>query len=613
VCIAYLVYRGLFTLNWTTPYSAGASLLLYFGEAAGIVTALLFLLQVWNPHEPPPEPALAGRTVDVLVTTYDEEVPLLRRTLTACCRLEYPHRTYVLDDGGRPEVEALAKELGVTYVSRPERLHPKAGNLNNALGQTDGEFIVVLDADHVPSPGFITRVLGYFRDETLAFVQTPHDFHNLDSFQAWLDLGKRRYWEEGQLFHRVIQLGRNRWNAAAFVGSAAMLRRRALADCGYFATETITEDLHTSLRLHARGWRSLAIGERLVFGHAAPDAATYATQRLRWAEGNLSILAYDNPLTMEGLGLVQRLCYAASMLYWAGGLAKLALYVTPILVLLTGVSPVRSPGWTLILITAVYLGVNVAGVRVAGGGCGAVWKLELFSMINCFTQVRATFRAVFRRSAQTFVVTRKQTRTCPRPLPFLAPHGALAVLNLAALGWAWSRLGPGRATDSVLLIVPSLWIVFHLALACAVFQRACRAADLRSTPRYPACLRAICSISASPEGVCIKPSDTIANPTQEEGWSADISNAGLSLLSKRRMDVGSKLHVVIHSPNLVLSCDVIVRWVRCSVSADAASRVTEAFCHGLRLVEMQPEVVEALDRLCLEYVLPRLYDECSGD
>ncbi len=63
--------------------------------------------------EPTTEAVLEGRTVDVLVPTYNEDPQLLRATLEACIRMDYPHKTYVLDDGRRPEVEVLARELGV--------------------------------------------------------------------------------------------------------------------------------------------------------------------------------------------------------------------------------------------------------------------------------------------------------------------------------------------------------------------------------------------------------------------------------------------------------------------------------------------------------------------
>ena len=207
ICVFYLAYRAIFTFNLSTPYAVFASVFLYVGEFFGIMNLLLYFLQVWEVDEPPAQPVLEGRTVDVLVPTYNEDPALLRATLEACIRMDYPHKTYVLDDGKRPEVEALASELGVIYVSRPDNRHAKAGNLNNALEQTDGEFVVVLDADHVPEPQFLTRLIGYFRDERVAFVQTPHAFYNFDSFQARLDHKNRRYWEEGDLFYRVIQPG----------------------------------------------------------------------------------------------------------------------------------------------------------------------------------------------------------------------------------------------------------------------------------------------------------------------------------------------------------------------------------------------------------------------
>jgi len=245
VCIGYLSYRYVFTLNLTTWWAIFASLFLLVGETFGIISVLLYFLQVWDVSEPPEQPVLEGRTVDVLVPTFNEDTQILRATLQACLSMDYPHQTYVLDDGRRPDVKALAEELGVNYITRPDNRHAKAGNLNNAFEQTTGEFVIVLDADHVPERHFITRLIGYFRDERLGYVQTPHAWYNFDSFQARLDHKRRYYWEEGELFYQVIQPGRNRWGCPIFAGSAAMFRRQALSEVGYIAVETITEDMHT--------------------------------------------------------------------------------------------------------------------------------------------------------------------------------------------------------------------------------------------------------------------------------------------------------------------------------------------------------------------------------
>lgn len=102
-------------------------------------------------------------------------------------QIRYPHETYVLDDGNRPEVAELARELGCHYLARPTREHAKAGNLNYGLQHSSGEFVAVLDADHVPVPEFLDRLLGYFSDERVAFVQAPQEFANIDSYQHWVD------------------------------------------------------------------------------------------------------------------------------------------------------------------------------------------------------------------------------------------------------------------------------------------------------------------------------------------------------------------------------------------------------------------------------------------
>src|SRR5215471_14076023 len=110
LALIYIIYRISFTLNLITPYAIFASLLLLIGEMYGIFMMLLYFVQLWELREPPCQPVLPNHTVDVFVATYNEDLQLLRATLQACLRMDYPHRTYVLDDGRRPDVKALAEE-----------------------------------------------------------------------------------------------------------------------------------------------------------------------------------------------------------------------------------------------------------------------------------------------------------------------------------------------------------------------------------------------------------------------------------------------------------------------------------------------------------------------
>jgi cellulose synthase/poly-beta-1,6-N-acetylglucosamine synthase-like glycosyltransferase len=609
-CLSYLVYRVAFTLNLNSTAGVIISVSLILAEAFGIVSVLLYSLQVWDPREPARQPVLPGRTVDVFVPTYNEDPMILRATLEACMRLDYPgRRVYLCDDGGtearcnhpengpkarerQAELKAICDELGVTYLTRPKNEHAKAGNLNHAFTETDGEFIIIFDADHVPEPHFISRLIGYFADERLGYIQTPHAFYNFNSFQARLDHKNRKYWEEGALFYGVIQPGRNRWNCPIFAGSAAMFRRQALEEVGYIALETITEDMHTGMRMNAKGWKSLAISERMVAGQAAPDITTFHVQRLRWGEGNLSIMAYDNPLTMKGLTLSQRLCYLGSMIHWAGGLFKLVIYLTPIVMMLSGVSPVREFTWTLFTITVVYMAASIFGVQYMSNGYGSVVYGELFAMVNFWTQIRGTMRAIFWRKFQQFVVTSKRGRQSKSIWPFIRPHVVLFFLSFLALSWGWGRILYGISDDYFKPIIPSCWIVFHMVLIAMTVRRAMWPEDGRFSFRH---------------AVNVVVRYEAADGTSGVGVTIDLNELGLGMVSFQRIPAGTPLQLKIDGGGEVVECSGRVMWTAPAVKPGEAPG--QAYRLGIKFDPLPGPVFDAINRITMHYGVPRLYLE----
>ena len=123
--IVYVTYRGMYTLNLTSPYAVVASLVLYGAEVYGGMLMFLFFFQIWDISNPEPVPPLTGRTVDVMIPTYNEDPNLLRGTIAASLSIAYPHRTLVLDDGKRPEVAALCEELGRNTSRAPQTCTPR--------------------------------------------------------------------------------------------------------------------------------------------------------------------------------------------------------------------------------------------------------------------------------------------------------------------------------------------------------------------------------------------------------------------------------------------------------------------------------------------------------
>ena len=610
VAVSYLVYRGLYTLNLTSAYASFASLFLYVGEVYGVVNMLLYFVQVWEVYEPPERPPLPNRTVDVFVPTYNEDPDLLRLTLLACAKMDYPHKTYLCDDGGtearcndpekgppsrerQAKLLAICEEVGAIYCTRPKNEHAKAGNLNYAFERTDGEFLIIFDADHVPEPNFISRLLGYFEDPKLAFVQTPHAFYNFESFQARLSRQGRRYWEEGQLFYHVIQPGRNKHGCPIFAGSAALFRREALKQVGYIATETITEDMHTGMRMHSRGWTSLGISERMVAGQAAQDVTTFHSQRLRWGEGNISVIFYDNPLTMRGLTIGQRLCYLATVLNWGGGLFKLAIYLTPLLMLFTGVPPVAQFTWGLAAFMGLYMGLSILGTKVAGNGYGSFWYSELFTMASFWTQVQGTMKALFWRKFQQFVVTAKRGRQSKSIWPYIRPQVYLMLFSVLALVWAWSRLGLGVSDDPFKPMLATFWACFHMLLAYLYIRRAYWPEDRRFATRHTAFLP-----------VSYKAADTPAGH-RKLGFTTDLNDQGCTLIAYQPLAEGSHVRLTIQGADGGLE---VLGLVKClGKLAPGPEGQPGGFRHGIQFQVRSDKLIDQLNLLCLHYAVPKLY------
>jgi cellulose synthase (UDP-forming) len=223
----YLFWRFTNTLNVDFLW---LSLLLFFCELYSFFDTLLFVLMLWKPSNRKEAPPPIQASVDVYIVTYNEPAELLRLTADAAMRIDWPGRhVYILDDGSRPHIKALAEELGCGYITRGEEWdgkprHAKAGNINNALLQTDGEFILILDADQIPAPAIIKHTIGYMANPNVAFVQTPQYFYNLPPGDP--------FGSDAPLFYGPIQTGKDGWNAATFCGSNAILRREALLQLG---------------------------------------------------------------------------------------------------------------------------------------------------------------------------------------------------------------------------------------------------------------------------------------------------------------------------------------------------------------------------------------------
>jgi cellulose synthase (UDP-forming) len=202
------------------------------------------------------------------VVTYDEERTILEQTILGLKQLDWPSdklNIFVLDDGQRGWLHDLCDAHRMTYVTRPDNRDRKAGNHNHALTVSTAPFIVSMDADFMPFPNFIYRTIEFFRDPTVAIVQTPQGFYNAEPMRK--NLGLAPYLpDEQDFFYRVIQPGRDVWDAAFYCGSAAMIRRQAILEIGGFVTATAIEDQATAVKLLSKGYKTRYLNEPLSVG-----------------------------------------------------------------------------------------------------------------------------------------------------------------------------------------------------------------------------------------------------------------------------------------------------------------------------------------------------------
>jgi cellulose synthase (UDP-forming) len=396
----YFVWRIGWTLHDANPI---LSVLLVCCELFGYWS--LSALAYFSWRQPPRlrPAATPGHSVDVYVCTYDEPEEVLRATLTGCGAMTYPHTTYLLDDGRRESMRVLAEELGAVWLTRPDNSHAKAGNINHALGVTSGELVFVLDADHVPMPDAIDAIVGYFDDERMAVVQTPHDFYNHDSAQHY-EVGRH----EQSVFFQVICPGKDLIGSAYWCGSASLIRRRALLEVGGVATETIAEDFHTNLKLHRKGWRSRYHAETIVQGLAPHNLAAYLLQRDRWARGNLAVFTTpESPLRAKELPPAMRYSYFASLAAYIAGPVRLLMLTVVASVVWTGALPMYA---SIASLLGIWLPFTVLSLLAGSALCRGHMKVKdafHFELLTGHIHFRA-MRCILRPGRMKFKVTPKE-------------------------------------------------------------------------------------------------------------------------------------------------------------------------------------------------------------
>ncbi len=282
-----------------------------------------------EPVAPPP-----GLRVAIFTTSSPgEPYDMFVRTLAAAREVRYPHTTYLLDDTRDPRFAALARDMGAVHLEIAGVPGAKAGKINRALEMTNEEFILVLDPDHIPFPEFLDRVLGYFADEKVGFVQVAQAYYNApESFVA------RAAAEQTFAFYGPTMQGMHGTGTTVAIGANCTFRRAALESIGGHGIG-LAEDLVTSIRLHAAGWKSVYVPEIVSRGLVPADLDSFLRQQLKWSRGVHDVLLREYPRAFRRLTTHQKISYLMIGSYYVVGLTTLIYISIPLIYLWFGAQP----------------------------------------------------------------------------------------------------------------------------------------------------------------------------------------------------------------------------------------------------------------------------------
>ncbi len=482
----YLTWRLIASRDGATQWMFW---LLIGAEIFGWIGLILHAHESWKvlPSRRSPPLDLA---VDVLVPTYDEGAVILEATLVGCAEIQGRATVWVLDDGRRDWVRILTESFGFNYVTRSDNKHAKAGNINAVLPKLQGDLMLVLDADHVPSPEIIVAMTGYFADPAVALVQSPHFFRNRDSAQH-TSLENN---EQG-LFFEVLLPGREHLDAVFWCGSGALIRLDALRSIGGLSTRTITEDFETSLKLHEAGYRMRYHHEHLLQGLAPHNLASYLLQRDRWARGTIRVLFMDvSPLWARGWRLRTRAAFLSNLWYYLMPFQIMVFASLLIVTLWSGWLPVGTIPIAMIAMWAVWTAAAIFSAHGMSRGNRSPGDGEINNWVTAGPYLNAWLMLLTHRSIP-FRVTPKEgvdeggiaaLRMLWLPTLMLALTTSALVARLAAQGIGVATgtwLLPEISVD--VLFVVTLFALWQVATLSRALRRYTKRRQYRLLWRFP--------------------------------------------------------------------------------------------------------------------------------
>jgi cellulose synthase (UDP-forming) len=449
--------------------------------------------------------------VDVFIATYNEPSSIVEQTIIATTKLRKSTKNiqleiHLCDDGkrdGRSKDKENFKELAqkhqINYFVRESNKGFKAGNLNNAFWQTDGDLIIILDADTIVENNFLNKLLPYFRDNKMAWVQSPQNFYDIPQgkplveifgtnsyvgsimsrvfpFLNKIKIGKDIFGTDPTIFYQVILYHRNASNAAFCCGAGSIHRRKALEclvkdhqndlrnldssveidhkkikqtelfvniqnQCLGPFIHHVSEDIYTSILMHSDSnqWKSFQHQKPLCRMLSPQTLEAYDKQFSRYAEGTFSIFfSRNNPIIKKGLTFPQRIAYAETFYSYFSAFWIVVFLISPIIFYFTLIPPLKAFSFDFFLR---FIILNILSQILS---LLAYWGIstnrsDQYFISGFWLKIRAFFKIIIGKELKFNTTPKEKTKAAIRQnLKYVMPH--LAIIGLIIIGLIYNIL-----------------------------------------------------------------------------------------------------------------------------------------------------------------------------
>lgn len=418
---------------------------------------------------------------DIFICTYDEPLDVLERSILTALAMDYPDATvWVLDDTRRSWLRDYCSRVGARYVTRPDNIGAKAGNLNNALritaAATNAPVILVLDADFATDRQFLRRTVGLLNDPQIAVVQTPQHYFNADPIQHNL-MAQHSWVDDQRFFFDVFQPAKDAWGCAFCVGTSFIVRRKYLEEIGGVPSQAVSEDINLTYTLLSKGYKTIWLNEKLSYGLAAEGVGEYITQRARWCLGTIQVaLLPEGPLRGRNFTFTERWQYFHGLMNWLCRPFILLFLIAPSIYWFFGL-----PAFQADYLSFLRYGMPALVGQIAyTGWISRARTLPLFSeatnAVSALAITATLLSAAVKPFGRPFKVTDKGgDRTKPKINGKLAcTFGALALSSFLSITWAFiSPYGAGEISslDFFNLMWAAIAMVIGFIAFMACFER----------------------------------------------------------------------------------------------------------------------------------------------